>query len=84
MLQGKVSKAMRYIDEENQGVYVENDEDTEKVIMELKEIADTISPMLKWSEDVPTNYEDEKLPLLAIKAWVEREENNKPKIKYQF
>ena len=37
----------------------------------LKEIANTIIPMIKMNEDVPSNYQSGKLPILDLEVWVQ-------------
>ena len=48
-----------------------------------KSIADTISEMLQFEDDVGENYVDGKLPILDLKVWIEKT-NGGAKIKHQF
>ena len=41
----------------------------------LKEIANTITKMIQMEEDVASNYTDNKLPILDLKVWLEKEED---------
>ena len=40
----------------------------------LKKIANTIAEMIIMEEDVCSNYNDKKIPILDLKVWVEIEE----------
>ena len=35
------------------------------------EIADSIHPSIKLTGDIPTNYDDNKLPILDLKVWID-------------
>ena len=61
----------RYVDDSNQGVVVEEGRDEKEVIMELKEIADSILPGIEMEVDMPSNYEDNKIPILDMKVYKE-------------
>ena len=37
----------------------------------LRSVANSISPMLQFEDDVPSNHEDGRLPILDLKVWVE-------------
>ena len=37
----------------------------------MRTIADDITPILKFEEDVPSIYEDSTLPVLGLKVWIE-------------
>ena len=37
--------------------------------MELKEIADSILPGIEMEVDMPSNYEDNKIPILDMKVY---------------
>ena len=43
----------------------------------IKEIANDIDPMIQMTVDNPSNYEDEKVPMLDVKVWVNKEDKNK-------
>ncbi len=45
----------------------------EKEMLMLKEImslADSIHPSIKVTGDIPSNYQDERLPILDLKVWI--------------
>ena len=48
-----------------------------------RKIADTVSDMLKFEEDIGEKYADGKLPILDLKVWLEKEEQG-VKIKHEF
>ena len=49
----------------------------------MRTIADDITPMLKFEEDVSSNYSDCRLPVLDFKVWIEILEE-KVAIKHTF
>jgi hypothetical protein len=55
----------------------------------LREIANEVmKPMIKLVEDVPTNHESKKIPILDLEVWVERVQHKdldvRPVIKHRF
>ena len=48
----------------------------------LKEIAEEVDPMLKFTIDTPSNHEDKKLPVLDIKVDINLKENQR--LDYEF
>ena len=60
--------------------------DRDKVTGELfRSLANSISPMLQFEEDVCSNYADGKLPILDLKVWKEyAEESGVVTIKHEF
>ena len=67
----------RFIDGELQVVPDLIDRDAslprDKVVGELlRTMANSLSPMLQFEEDVASNYEDNRLPILDLKVWVEK------------
>ena len=42
----------------------------------LRDIANSISPMLQFEEDVASNYQDGRLPILDLKVWLEHDSNS--------
>jgi hypothetical protein len=57
----------------------------------LREIANEVmKPMIKLVEDVPTNHESNKIPILDLEVWVEKvkvgnkDEDVRPQIKHKF
>ena len=61
---------LRYVDDSNQAVKVSDDETIEEVVDKLKEIANSILPGIKMEVDVPSNHEDDKLPILDMKVYM--------------
>ena len=58
---------------------VEEDQlkDRDKVVGELlRTMADSITPMLKFEEDVCSNHDDGKLPILDLKVWKTTSQEN--------
>ena len=50
----------------------------DKVTMEvIKTIANDIEPMIKMTVDSPSNYDDQKVPMLDVKVWVNKNDHNK-------
>ena len=47
----------------------------------VKDIANSIDEMIVMTTDVPSTYEDGKVPTLDVKVWVEETEN---KVFYEF
>ena len=45
----------------------------------IKDVANNIDPMIQMMIDVPTNYDDRKVPMLDLKVWLDSD-----KILYQF
>jgi hypothetical protein len=55
----------------------------------MREIANTIMPMIKMVEDVPSNHATKRIPILDLEVWIEREDGgegrpNKPRVKHRF
>jgi hypothetical protein len=48
----------------------------------LKDIADSVESMLKFTIDTPCSYSDGKMPALDLKVNVNKEENNR--IDFEF
>ena len=49
----------------------------------LRDIADSIVPMLKWEFDTPSSHENERLPVLDLNIWLDGKDNTN-KIKHSF
>ena len=49
----------------------------------MKEIADSITTMITWEYDVPSNYASKELPVLDIKVRIDTEDKYNP-IKFRF
>ena len=50
----------------------------DKVTMEvIKNVANSITDMIKMTVDYPSNYEDMKVPMLDLKVWLNESERNK-------
>ena len=55
----------------------------DRITMEIvKEVANSIDDMIKMTIDFPSNYEDNKVPMLDVKVWVNESDNNR--IYYTF
>ena len=65
LVDGKLSILEEAIDEDK---YLPADFRTAKL---LRQIANTIIPMIKMKEDVPSNYQSGKLPILDLEVWVQ-------------
>ena len=50
----------------------------------LRQIADTVTPMLRWSEDCPSSHESGKLPVLDLQTWCEKDEKGRTIMLYEF
>ena len=61
----------------------EEGNDAKLIAAECRKIADSISNMLKFEEDVGENHEDGKLPILDLKVWKTKEQNT-IQIKHSF
>ena len=62
-----------------------NDEEKsdEEITMEvIKDVADSIDDMIRFTVDYPTNYKNNKLPILDIEASINTDQQNR--IDYQF
>merc|ERR1712082_193092 len=59
-------------------------DDPKHTMKTMKKVANSITQMIQWEEDVPENHPDEKLPILDMKVWVEREEKEHPIIHHEF
>ena len=49
---------------------MEEGDDIKEKVMELKAIADSILPGIKMEVDLPSNYDDGKLPILDMKVYM--------------
>ena len=47
----------------------------------IQEVANSIDDMIQMTNDVPSNYNDDKVPMLDVKAWIEADEEE---IYYEF
>lgn len=58
----------------------------DKIVAELlRNIADSIVPMLQFEEDVQSNHTDNKLPILDLKVWTEaKDEEGIKVIRHEF
>ena len=68
---------MRYDEQSSKLIFSEeaNEEDEglqedERTIKVIRNIANTVHPMIIMEEDFPSNYEDQKLPIVDLKCWV--------------
>ena len=54
--------------------------DDERTMLVVRDIANSIDPMIQMTVDFPSNHEDKKVPMLDVKVWMK--ENNE--LYYQF
>ena len=50
-------------------------EDDQKTMVLVREIANSVHPMLQFEEDFPSRYVDCKLPILDLKCWLNDDTN---------
>ena len=56
----------------------------DEVMMELmKEIGDSIHPSIQLTTDYPSKNQDEKIPILNLKVWMERNQEEQTNILYE-
>ena len=56
---------------------VEADKEIPSDVMTImRKMGNSISPMIQLEEDTPSHHDDEKLPILNLSVWIEREEEN--------
>ena len=55
--------------------------DDKRTMLVVQDIANSIDDMIKMTVDIPSNYDDRKVPMLDVKAWVEENSNE---IYYEF
>ena len=46
-------------------------EDDRRTMALIREVADSVHPMLKFEEDFPSNHEDGRIPILDLKCWMD-------------
>ena len=68
-------------EKEEQDANKEIDKETAE---KITQIANQITPMIKMEEDVASNYENRKLPILDLLVWVESDDQSNPKIMHSF
>ena len=82
----------RYVDDINLIVNIPSDIDVKEITMEekekettqkIKEIGDSIHESIVLETDCPSNHNDNKLPILDLKVWLE-ERNGKHFIMHEF
>ena len=56
--------------------------DDKRTMKIVRAVANVINPMISMTIDVPSEYADEKVPMLDVKAWIEEKENQQ--IYYTF
>merc|ERR1712074_63204 len=55
----------------------------EEITMEIiKEVAESVDPMIQFTVDLPGNYENGKFPVLDVQAGINKEKQNK--IEFEF
>ena len=53
--------------------WVEDDsnmEDDRRTASVVREVANTVHPMIQMEEDIPSNHADSKIPILDLKCWI--------------
>ena len=48
-----------------------NMEDDERTALAIREIANSVHPMIQMEEDFPSAHNDGKLPILDLKCWID-------------
>ena len=68
---------------ETQNEVPEIEKTDEEVTMEIiKEVAESVDPMIQFTVDLPGNYENGKFPVLDVQAGINKENQNK--IEFEF
>ena len=65
----KTTKSLRYVEEKVQEVNLM--EDDRKTALVIKDIANSVHPMIQMEEDYPSNQSDGKLPILDLKCSID-------------
>ena len=47
----------------------------ERTMLVIRDIANSVEPMIKMTIDVPSKYEDQKVPMLDTKVWLNEDRN---------
>ena len=77
----KIVEGKLVIDEEKKEL--DEDKSDSKITMEIiREIAESIDPMIRLTIDTPCNYKDNSIPILDLEVSINQIENNR--IDYQF
>ena len=63
----------RYVDDINIVIKTKKDESEESVMTKIKDIGDSIHNSIKLEADFPSRYEDQKVPILDLKVWINRD-----------
>jgi len=58
--------------------------DDERNMKVLKDVADSVEPMIKTTVDFPSNYDDKKMPILDLKVWTEEREDGGKDVQFEF
>ena len=65
-------------------VYNEDKAESDKVIPNdkitmdvVREVANNIESMIQMTSDVSSNYPDNKVPMLDVKVWLNKDDNNR-------
>ena len=72
----------KLINDAEKKVEDEHKSDTKMTMEVLKDVAEAVDPMLKFTIDTPCNYSEGKMPALDIKVNVNEEQHNR--IDYEF
>ena len=80
----------KYIQNENKIVIDKEQEQKDKQLKNdrrtanlMVEIANSIDPSIKMEASVPSDFPNEKLPLLNSQVWIEKDNDNCPQIRYE-
>ena len=77
----KIELYKRYVDDCDIIVDDFKEDTTDKeVVQKISEIADTIDPCIRTTYDYCSNYADGRVPMLDLKIWIGKDDNNEWKI----
>ena len=63
----------RYVDDINLVVEVKKDVEEDELWKKVKDIGDSIHESIQLEADYPARYDDQKVPILDIKVWIDSE-----------
>ena len=66
----------RYVDDINMVIEMNEEEKEDEVWRMIRETGNQIHESIQLEADHPSNHEDQKVPILDIKVWVETEGNH--------
>ena len=50
----------------------------------LKDVADSVEPMIQTTIDYPSKHEDKKMPILDLKIWIDEHESGGREVQFEF